>query len=94
MNYWIDLFTGTTWEEFRKAGAKTTGFRKSMRSHLEKVKRGDILLCYLTGVMRWVGALEMVGPRTDQRRIWKDENSPSAWRSARCFSWSRISGCR
>ena len=76
MNYWIDLFTGTTWEEFRKAGAKTTGFRKSMRSHLEKVKRGDILLCYLTGVMRWVGALEMVGPSTDQRRIWKDEEFP------------------
>jgi len=20
MNYWLDLFTGTTWEEFRKAG--------------------------------------------------------------------------
>ena len=20
MNYWLDLFTGTTWQEFRKAG--------------------------------------------------------------------------
>ena len=27
MEYWIDLFTGTTWEEFRKAGAKVSGFR-------------------------------------------------------------------
>jgi hypothetical protein len=26
MNYWLDLFTGTTWDEFRHAGAKISGF--------------------------------------------------------------------
>ncbi|HEV3276307.1 MAG TPA: hypothetical protein VG860_05785 [Terriglobia bacterium] len=31
MTYWIDLFTGKTWQEFRKAGAKISGFRSSMR---------------------------------------------------------------
>jgi len=25
MNYWLDLFTGTTWEEFGKSGATVTG---------------------------------------------------------------------
>ncbi len=25
--YWLDLFTGTTWEEFKKHGANVSGFR-------------------------------------------------------------------
>jgi len=28
-NYWLDLFTGTTWEEFQAAGSSVSGFRKS-----------------------------------------------------------------
>lgn len=24
-NYWLDLFTGTTWKEFLKAGGKVSG---------------------------------------------------------------------
>ena len=27
-NYWLDLFTGMTWRELRKAGAKISGFRE------------------------------------------------------------------
>ena len=76
MNYWIDLFTGTTWDEFRKAGARVGGFSARMRGVASKVKPGDILLCYMTGVMRWVGALEVVGPSQDRSRIWKDGEFP------------------
>lgn len=76
MNYWIDLFTGTTWEEFQTAGATTSGFRRRMRSYLRKIRPGEILLCYLTGVMRWVGALEVIGPSDDKRRIWQGEEFP------------------
>ena len=25
MNYWLDLFTGTTWREFKEAGADVKG---------------------------------------------------------------------
>lgn len=28
MNYWLDLFTGTTWREFQEAGADVSGFRE------------------------------------------------------------------
>ena len=28
MNYWLDLFTVQTYEEFQKAGAKVSGFRE------------------------------------------------------------------
>lgn len=76
MNYWLDLFTGTTWDEFRKAGANISGFRERMRPHARRVKPGDVLLCYLTGVMRWVGALEVVGPTTDTSAIWAFDTFP------------------
>ena len=48
MNYWLDLFTGTTWEEFRKAGANISGFSERKRKGAELVKPGDVFLCYLT----------------------------------------------
>jgi len=76
MTYWLDLFTRTTWDEFRAAGATTTGFRDSQRASLRRVKPGDIFLCYLTGVMRWVGALEVVGASRDKRTIWKEQIFP------------------
>lgn len=74
MNYWLDLFTGTTWREFRIAGANVTGFRPSRKRQVGRVQPGDVLLCYLTGVMRWVGALEVVGPSSDTRSIWKEQD--------------------
>jgi hypothetical protein len=76
MNYWLDLFTGTTWDEFRKAGAQVSGFRERMRQNSRRVQPGDVLLCYLTGVMRWVGALEVVGPTKDKSPIWASDPFP------------------
>jgi hypothetical protein len=76
MSYWLDLFTGTTWDEFRKAGANITGFRERMRPNAGRVKTGDVFLCYLTGVMRWVGALEVIGPTTDASPIWALDDFP------------------
>jgi len=66
MHYWLDLFTGSTWDEFRKAGATLTAFRGVRLPICKKIQPGDIFLCYLTGVMRWVGALEVTrGPFED-----------------------------
>ena len=73
MNYWLDLFTGTTWNQFKDAGATVSGFRQRMRRVTSNVKPGDIMLCYLTGVMRWVGALEIIGTSQDKRPIWTDD---------------------
>ena len=77
MNYWLDLFTGTTWREFRGAGANVSGFRPIRRKTVERIKPGDILLCYLTGVMRWVGALEVISQSNDTRRIWNYDEFPA-----------------
>jgi hypothetical protein len=77
VNYWLDLFTGETWDEFRKAGSKVAGFRERMRKNARRAAPGDVLLCYLTGVMRWVGALEVVGPTKDKNPIWKSDSFPA-----------------
>lgn len=77
MNYWLDLFTGTTWEEFQKSGASVSGFSQRMRKTVQRIEPGDILLCYLTGVMHWVGALEVLGQSDDKTRIWRDAEYPA-----------------
>jgi hypothetical protein len=76
MNYWLDLFTGTTWREFRDAGCRVSGHSHHMRGTVARIARGDILLCYLTGVMRWVGALEVIGPSRDKSKIWSQGEFP------------------
>ncbi|MCK5564068.1 MAG: hypothetical protein KAJ07_02385 [Planctomycetes bacterium] len=76
MNYWLDLFTGTTWDEFRNYGANVTGFRPRMKGALQRVKPGDVFLCYLTKVMHWVGALEIIGESKDKTQIWKNDEYP------------------
>jgi hypothetical protein len=42
------------------------------------MKPGDILLCYLTGVSRWIGLLEVTGPAfKDNTLIWSVNNFPA-----------------
>ncbi len=77
MAYWLDLFTGTTWQEYRKAGGRVSGFSHRMRGAVAQIAKGDILLCYLTGVMRWVGALEVLGPSRNKARIWAGAEFPA-----------------
>jgi len=77
MNYWLDLFTGTTWNEFRSAGAKVSGFRQHNWKRARHIKPGDVFLCYLVGVKRWVGLLEVTGERyRDETPIWGEEVFP------------------
>lgn len=69
--YWLDLFTGTSWQEFLDSGANVSGFRESRWTTVQKIKPGDYLLCYLTGVMRFIGILEVVSePYKDETPIW------------------------
>ena len=76
--FWLDLFTWETWNEFLKHGGKISGFRESRWSTVQKVVSGDILLCYLTGVSRFVGALEVVGQAfLDKSPIWRSDLFPA-----------------
>jgi predicted RNA-binding protein len=77
-NYWLDLFTPQTWNEFLNAGSSVSGFRESRWSAVQKIEEGDYLLCYLTGISRWVGILEVTSkkPFKDSKPVWKDEVFP------------------
>jgi hypothetical protein len=77
MTYWLDLFTGTTWQEFQDAGANVSGFREHNWKRARNIKPGDVFLCYLVGVKRWVGLLEVTGERyRDDSAIWDEETFP------------------
>jgi len=76
--FWLDLFTVETWKEFLDHGGDVSGFRESRWPLVQKMKPGDYLLCYLTGVSRWVGLLEVVGePFFDEAPIWSSQVYPS-----------------
>lgn len=60
MNYHLDLFTPATWRTFVAAGSTVTGFRpRQRRLAAERVRTGDIFMCYLTRLSRWCGMLRV-----------------------------------
>ena len=76
--YWLDLFSIKTWQEFLSAGAEVSGFREKRWATVRQIKIGDVLLCYLTGISRWVGVLEVTSEGyQDSTPIWNDEAFPS-----------------
>ena len=77
-SYWLDLFTDQTWREFLKAGGSVSGFSAFRWNAVKRIKPNDYLLCYLTGISRWIGILEVTGePFQDSSRIWSDWEFPS-----------------
>jgi predicted RNA-binding protein len=78
MNYWLDLFTWTTWQEFLAAGGNISGFRRRRWRSVQQMNPGDIFLCYLTGLSRFIGLLEVTGePFLDESPIWKETEFPA-----------------
>jgi len=76
-NYWSNVVTGKTWERFLENGAKVSGFRERAANVAERVRPGDYFLCYLTGISRFVGVLEVVSDSYfDETPIWEDQIFP------------------
>lgn len=76
--YWFDVFTPSTWEEAGAHGLTVSGFRPGKRSAVERVRSGDILICYLQGPTALVGALEVTGAAyyATEPRIWRSDTFP------------------
>jgi hypothetical protein len=78
ITYWLDLFTYKSWNEFLAAGGDVSGFAASRWNTVRRMKTGDLLLCYLTGISRFVGVLEVTGdPFQSESPIWSDGTFPS-----------------
>ena len=76
--FWLDLFTAETWQEFHADGAKVSGFRERRRKTVNKMKKGDILLCYLVGQSRFIASLKVTGdPFFDRTKIWSKDDFPA-----------------
>ena len=75
--YWLDLFTGKTWDEFLAYGANVSGFRKRREKMAKQIKPGDYLIAYLTGISRFIGVLEVKSDcYMDDTEIWKGDSFP------------------
>ena len=76
MAYFLDLFTPETWNAFRETGANVTGFRERHRRLAgERIRKGDVFLCYLTRLSRWCGVLRAESEAYfDDRPIHEDLN--------------------
>jgi hypothetical protein len=55
----------------KAAGGEVSGFPYRMRNTVAKINVGDVLLCYVAGISRWIGALEVTGGHfSDSKPIW------------------------
>ena len=76
--YWLVLFTHATWQTFLANGATVVGFREQRWLTVKQIKPGDQLLCYLTGVSRWIGTLAVTQkPFFDPTPIWLEDPLPA-----------------
>jgi len=78
-NYWLNLFTGTTWQEFLKAGGNVTGFKENRWATTKRIKPGDYLICYVTGISRFISVLEVTSEafKDSKNKIWEFDTFPS-----------------
>jgi hypothetical protein len=77
MKYWVNLYTWKTWQEYVQAGGKVSGFRESRWRTVQRIKPGDLLLCYMTGISRFFAILEVTGtPYKDDTQIWEETLFP------------------
>lgn len=76
-SYWLDLFTRRTWEEFLNAGAQVSGFREGRWKTVQQLRPGDYLLCYVVGISRFIGVLEVTSEAfIDHAPIWDTDEFP------------------
>lgn len=79
--FYIDLFTPETWKEAGARGYSITGFSERRRRYAGRIQVGDILLCYLTGKSRFIGALRATSAVFhDTEQIWKSQVFPTRFR--------------
>ena len=71
MSYFIDLFSPETYEAFSRSSRDISGFRRRHRGMAERIKAGDVFVCYVTRLSRWFGlGIDKALPIHDDM-IWK-----------------------
>lgn len=74
MAYLTHLYTPETYEGFSKSSRNVAGFPKSQEKTIRKVHAGDVLICYMTKLSRWIGAHRVLdGPFEDDTPVFTAE---------------------
>ena len=77
MAYYLNLFSPETYEAFGRSDRTVSGFRRRQRHAASRIKPGDIFVCYLTKLSRWIGLLEVsAGPDEDSSPLFYPEDDP------------------
>jgi hypothetical protein len=77
MAYFLDLFSPETHAAFSESDRTITGFRTRHRKAAERLKKGDVLVCYMTRLSRWVGLLRVEeGPFEDASPRFMESDDP------------------
>jgi hypothetical protein len=77
MAFYTDLFSPETYQAYKASSRDISGFRPRHKSVAEKVRRGDVLVCYMTRLSRWFGLLEVIeGPFSDSKPIFTAKDDP------------------
>lgn len=81
MGYFIDLFSPETYSAFSESDRTITGFRPRQRRLAARLGPGDLFLCYVTRLSRWVGLLEIESTAfDDQLPVFASVNDPFSLR--------------
>jgi hypothetical protein len=62
VNHFVTLFSPETHALFSASDRSRAGYRERQRKAAERVNVGDLLVCYLTRLSRWIGLLEVTSP--------------------------------
>lgn len=76
MAYYLDLFTPETWAKFIEHGGTVSGFRARQGKTAQRIRPGDIFLCYVVKVSRWAGILEIVSDAFEDNAPIFDDPDP------------------
>jgi hypothetical protein len=73
--YWFNVFTEETWHEAERIGFSVSGFSRTRYSTVQRLKPGDVLICYLKGLKLLTGALRVSGNAylSEEPRIWQSQ---------------------
>ena len=77
MAHFIDLFSPETHSAFSRSSRDISGFRLRHKGMADRIKAGDMLVCYLTRLSRWFGLLEVLeGPFIDHKPVFLPADDP------------------
>jgi len=77
MAYYFCLFAPETYKAFDQHGRAIYGARIRYHATAKGVRPGDKFICYLTGLSRWIGVLEVLeGPFIDETPIFCPRKDP------------------